>query len=120
MEEELGDLMIDYNEENLKLRKANTSVGTAGAETNQPSSKGSFNKPNNKMIGFGFGRMGVKPLNQKKVEATQIEGAKKKSDIGPVASGMQKFMRQDSGTNETKAPKAKSSVPMLFRKRLAK
>jgi len=39
---------------------------------------------------------GARPINQKKVTAVQVEEGRKKSDIGPVGNGMQKFMRQET------------------------
>jgi hypothetical protein len=67
-----------------------------------------------------MGRFGVKPLNQKKVQANQAGGTenKKKSDIAPVASGMQKFVKSSSNdTAPTKAANPKASIPMIFRRK---
>ena len=65
-------------------------------------------------------------LNKKKVQMqqpTQLENGKKKSGIGHVATGMQKFMKSNmADPTEVKANlKAhnKASVPMIFKQRKA-
>ena len=56
-------------------------------------------------------------------QPTQLENGKKKSNIGHVATGMQKFMKTTTvDQQEVKANlKAhnKASVPMIFRQRKA-
>ena len=69
MEEEMGDLLVDINQERLKLKKANTvTASKSKTETTEPSSKHSSNKPAFNAFGLG-NRFGVKPINQKKVQA---------------------------------------------------
>ena len=100
MEEELGGLVVDEHQ-------------TLKRSTTETSSKAKLNT-----FGMGFNRLGAKPLAQKKVVAVQSEDPlKKKSLIGPVGTGMQKFMKVDSEASGKVAPAVKSSVPMLFRKR---
>jgi len=69
MEEQLGGLLVDYDKENLKLKKANTlgsnSISSGIVSKDKQSSKQST-KPMNM-----FNRFGAKPLHQKKVVATQ-------------------------------------------------
>jgi hypothetical protein len=113
IENEMGDLVVDFNhQQNLKLKKAKTVGSMKDVESNETSTNHNSKKKTN-MNGFQIG-LGGKPINQKKVVATQSEKSenKKKSDIGPVASGMNKFMKQDT----SEVPK-KASVPMLFRRR---
>lgn len=63
-------------------------------------------------------------LNQKKVQLeipVKQEKQKKASNIGPVATGMQKFMKLGGQPSENvlKASNKSSSVPMIFKQRKA-
>jgi len=96
--EEMGELVVDQN---LMLKKSSTNVSNK--------TDGNTRKMN------GFNRFNLRgPLNQKKVEAVQTEGQGKKSDIGPVSTGMQRFMKGDSAP-ATKADKR--PIPAMFRRR---
>ena len=71
MEEEFGDLLHDYDKENLKLKKANTLGSNSIASTSQSKDKQSSlnSKKKPQPMSMFPNRFGVKPLNQKKVEA---------------------------------------------------
>lgn len=91
MEEDLGDILVDYNKQKLQMKKANTV--TDGGVGSKSSGKASLKAPTARPTTLMMGRFGAKPLNQKKVEAEKSGDNKKKSDIGPVATGMQKFLK---------------------------
>lgn len=115
MEEDLGDILVDYNKENLQLKKANT---TQEAKASKGSTNASVRPAGSRPLTLMMGRFGAKPLNQKKVQAVETKDNKKKSDIGPVATGMQKFMKQ-STDGPAQPAKPKGNVPMLFRRKAA-
>lgn len=97
MEEEMGGLLVDYNE---KKSSKTTAMSSKNSKVFQPMSLNMF---------------GVKPLNQKKVQAS-IQETENKNPAGTiaVASGMQKFMK----TSTTEAPpKVKASIPLIFRRK---
>lgn len=90
-DEEIGDILVDYNKEKLQLKKAMT---TQDAKTSKGSTTASTRAHGSRPMSLMMGRFGAKPLNQKKVQADQMTGNPKKSDVGPVATGMHKFMKQ--------------------------
>lgn len=94
MEEELGGVIVDFNNDNLPFKKSNTISGTTTGNQTEATPSAKTSKSLAKKPINMFGRFGTRPIGQKKVTAEigQTEN-KKKSDIGFVASGMQKFMR---------------------------
>ena len=106
MEEELGGLLI---QEGKKLSEPQTTASESPSKKTSKEQPKPATKIRNRFLG-------ALPLGQKKVHAMQTEDKKKRSDIGPVATGMQKFMKQDSG--DFRAKKA-GGMNMFFRQRKA-
>lgn len=125
MEKEMGQIIVDASKtESLKLKKANTTFENNYAPEQSTKSTSKNSKPQGSLLGNSFGKGGMtalfkkRDLAQKKVEAQQVEGpGPKRSNIGPVATGMLKFMKHNSTT--AAKPNVKAPPPMIFRKKKA-
>lgn len=123
MEEEMGSVLVDINQKQSKKQP----TANDGSKSTNTSSKKLLLQPNPFKMMMST-RFGVKPLNQKKVSAIQggagskdiqngvSEGMKKKSDVLPVASGMQKFIKANT-TDAAPVSNPKANVPMIFRRK---
>ena len=129
MEAELGEFMVDLNQE-AQLKRANTlpknndSAPETATGSNSTSKTTIVQTVVTKPVQRGIASIAAARLNQKKVQLKQPieDGAKpKNSGIGAVATGMQRFMKRPAGNpSDTikanlRANNTKSAVPVLFR-----